>query len=582
MADLTPMEYPTSPEVEMLRRNKTSGFNYRERRQSDWDENYTLSRDKVVINRLTQRQSVNLPLMKTVLRTTLKDIDDMPVILMENLSNDKQKEVFLNEYWKWTLDVNNAELQDIVDKKQELMFGRTFDQWQIVDGRIKFTIQDPEDILVDRYVDPVDLDTARYLIHTHIFKPLSVIADDPNYDKEAIKRLRSYFATTQGLIKAADNNSMLVKRNEKLKDLGVPDVDSPVLGETYVELSLHFVMHKEKKEEEEQYYLYVECQDMEILMKKPLEKVIGVTKENYWRTHLPYNSWADDVERQDFWSDGLLDGVRTPNKVLNSFFSQLIENRTMRNFNMHYYNSGLEGFTPQTFNPVAWGWYGIPVPAGGKIDDVLKTVEIPDLSESLDEMNFITAMVEKATGATSTQQGVQTAKQITLGEVKLALNEAKERIKGISKYYTPVWKKRAEKFLMLIEAGADKLDAVRIYKKGKNSQDLYSQEVGPNNWKDESGYRVRIWSQEEKSARDTDSLQKLDAVKANMPYNSKLGEIYKRKLLEFADLPPEDINDVMEEEKQMAQGMAGAVGFGQIPPAPQMQQQLPVQAPQVV
>src|SRR3990167_4149977 len=128
MADLTPMEYPTSPEVEMLRRNKTSGFNYRERRQSDWDENYTLSRDKVVINRLTQRQSVNLPLMKTVLRTTLKDIDDMPVILMENLSNDKQKEVFLNEYWKWTLDVNNAELQDIVDKKQELMFGRTFDQ----------------------------------------------------------------------------------------------------------------------------------------------------------------------------------------------------------------------------------------------------------------------------------------------------------------------------------------------------------------------------------------------------------------------------------------------------------------------
>jgi len=76
-------------------------------------------------------------------------------------------------------------------------------------------------------------------------------------------------------------------------------------------------------------------------------------------------------------------------------------------------------------------------------------------------------MTEKATGATSTQQGVQTERQITLGEVELAQGEAKARIQGMSKFYTAAWEQRATMFLKLIEAAGDKLDAVKIYKSGK-------------------------------------------------------------------------------------------------------------------
>ena len=88
------------PELEMLKLNKKSGFKYRERRHEDWLDNYPLYRDKVVVNRLTQRQSVNVPLMKQTVRTLLKDVDDMPVLYFENLDNDEMAEVFLNEYWK--------------------------------------------------------------------------------------------------------------------------------------------------------------------------------------------------------------------------------------------------------------------------------------------------------------------------------------------------------------------------------------------------------------------------------------------------------------------------------------------------
>lgn len=553
----------------MLKNNKSSGYKYRERRQPDWEENYLLYRDKVKINRLTQRQSVNLPLMKQTIRTLLKDLDDMPVIQFENRDNNKDAEIFQNEYWQYTLDVNNAELKDIVDKRQELLFGRSFDQWQVVDGKILFTIEDPEDILVDRYTDPTNLDTARFLIHTHIFKPLSIVANNPDYDQDAISRLKAFYATREGLIKASDNLNSLEEKNRKLQELGISDANDPILGETYVELSLHFVYRENEKTKDgeykpEQLWLYVECDDMEILQKKPLEEVIGKTKDNYWRNHLPYCSWADDVERQDFWSDSVGDIIRVPNKVLNVWFSQLVENRTLRSFGMNYFDSTVEGFTPPSIEPEPWGWVGVP----GKPSDVFQKVDIPDLSESLDEMNFLVAMNDRATGASATQQGVENVRQVTLGEVKLALNEAKARTQGIAKFYTLAWKKRAEKFLMLIEASSDKLDAVKLYKKGRSTSDIYARDVSPKDWMTEAGYGVKIWSKEDKKNQDTQQLEKINAVSQMIPGNAKLQEILQRKALEFADLNPEEVNDIirLENEKRDMMMQGGMGMMNQVPP----------------
>lgn len=544
----------------MLINNKEEGYNYRYRRSLDWTENYELYRDKVIYNRLTQRQSVNVPMMKGQIRTLLKDVDDMPVIYFENLDNDKQAELFKNEYWKYTVEQNNMELQDIVDKKQVMLFGRSFDQWQIVDGKVKMTVQDPEDMLVSRYCDPFNLHSSRYLIHMNIYVPLSTLSLNPDYDKSAISELKQHFETKLGIVKAAQNEKHMIDKNQKMRDMGVPDVDDPVLGETYVELTMHFCYRDNEKDSEgnvmpTQIFLFVVAENMKILMKKPLEEVIGVTKDHYWRNHFPYNSWADDLERQDFWSDATGDIIRTPNKILNSWFSQIVENRTLRNLGMHYYNSNIEGFNPQTLQPIPWGWYGIPVPANGNLDSVMKKVDVPDLSESLDEMAFLITITEKATGATATTQGAESQKQITLGEIQLALTEAKERVKGMSKFYTPVWKQRGEMFQKFLEAAPDKLDAVKIYKKGLNTDNIYSREVSPKDWQTPLGYRCKVWSQDEKDNRDVNTLQKQNAVKASMPNNPKVAEIYQRKLLEWADYTPDEINEIMQLEETQRQAM---------------------------
>lgn len=573
-------------ELQMLLNNKESGYNYKERREDDWRENYELYRDKVTINRLTQRQSVNLPLMKTTLRTILKDVDDLPVVVFENLNNDKDKEIFQNEYWKWTLEQNNAELQDIVDKKQDFFFGRTFKSLQVEDGRIVIDVEDPEDILVNRFMNPYDIDSSRFLIHTHIFKPLSSLKKNPDYDQKEVARLEEYFQSEMGIIKAKDNENSLQKKNQKMAELGVPDTEDPVLGETYVELTMHRVFRDEGEKwtdnrdgsnhtsEVEEIFHYVEAENMTILMKKPQEKIIGATKDHYWRNHYNYTTWGDDIDKQDFWTDGIADIVRTPNKILNSWFSQLVENRTLRNFGMHYYDSSMaaNGFVPSTFNPQPWGWYPVP----GKPSDVLQKVDIPDLSESLDEMGFVKEMIQEATGATATQQGVQTASKTTLGEVQLAQGEAKARTKGMSKFYTKAWKELAFKFLKMIDAAADQLDAVKIYKKGKNTDDIYEREIAPKDWMTESGYQVRVWSQDEKKSNDTDSLTKLNQLVMAMPFNPKVKEIYNRKLTEFADLTPEETTAILEYEQQAMMNPMMQPPMGQ-PGQPPVQPQQPQQ-----
>src|SRR3990167_9818435 len=139
-------------------KNKESAYNFRERRHDDWTDNYTLYRDKVLVNRLTQRQSVNVPLMKYSIQTLLKDVDYPPMLYFNNRDNDTQKEVFYNEYWKWRALENKLIVKDIVDKKQVFLGGRSFKKLNILNGHFYFEIIDYQDILVNRYVDPANID----------------------------------------------------------------------------------------------------------------------------------------------------------------------------------------------------------------------------------------------------------------------------------------------------------------------------------------------------------------------------------------------------------------------------------------
>lgn len=577
----------------LLNADCEDGYEFQKRKQSDWKENYELYRDKVIVNRLTQRQSVNIPLMKQIVKTLLSKIDDFVDLEFTNLDNDKQKELFYSLYWSDVVKRDNRlELKDKVDKKQVMLFGRSFEKLNVVNGKVKFYVIDPADMRVDRFVDPTDIDSARYIIQDNIYETLSDLKQNPLYDQAVVKKLEEFFESDQGLVKAGENLDQLTRKNDAMRELGDSYVDNPKIGHTLVQLQEAFIkVYNPEIEQDEIIFALSGAISEEgrtqrkILMSDRLEEIMGETKDHYWRTHYPFESWGEDVENRDFWCDAVADSVRVPNKIVNSWFSQMVENRTMRNFGMNYYNASYGGedgaFIPQTFEPKAWGWYPIP----GNPNEMIKSVEIPELVGNLNEINFVTQVAEKASAATAITQGIAEKKRITLGEVQLLSGNAMDRIQSMSLYYQQAWLNIGQKYVKLLESMGDEIEAVKLFKKGFRGT-VFSKEITAQSWKSQSGYDVKVISKKDKSEQDLQQIEKLNALKSFMPINKTLTDIIKKKLLDVGGLNPDEIKLIMAEEVKLSEVNPGGgmptnpeapTNPGQAIQQPQPQLQLPVQ-----
>jgi hypothetical protein len=547
--------------------DKQGAWNYRWRRHMDWTEIYMLYRDKVFVNRLTQRQSVNVPLMKTAISTLLKDNDEPPILYFSEKDNDSQKEVYFNELWNQSCKDNKFNIQDLIDKKNAFLFGRTFQKQTIKNGRHWWEVRDPQWILVDRYTNPAILDSAQFLYDTSNYVPLSSLEQNPMYDQKAVRKLKDFYSTQAGLIKAEDNLNLLMQQNERQQFLGVADANNPVLGETYIELVEGYkkIWHPDHKQLEIRFFVIAD--GMQIMVNDWQEQIIGMTNDNYWRDHYIYTSWAVDPERTDFWSDGIGDVLRTPNKILNVWASQMVENRTLRSYGMYFYDSAMETdkkFVPQTFSPQPGGLYPMP----GDPNKVLKHIEIPDLSDSLADIQYVTAFAEKSAAISAANQGSVEAKKYTLGEVQIALGEAKERSKAASALYTDSREEFGQKYIKLLEAQKHNIDPIEIVKKGKITDRNFPRIITKDDWTSDKGWVVEVKDISKNQDKDMNTLQMLNAALSAMPNNKPLRRIYNKNLLELSHvLNANEVKEVTEYEKQQAeliqaQNAQGMLGNG--------------------
>ena len=533
-------EWSAEDELDLrVQKYREGAYAHQERRHQDWREIYGLYRDNVVTNRLTQRQSVNVPLMKESIRTMISKTDEFTDIYFESLSGDKQKEIFLNEYWKYYYKEDKLELKDIVDKKQVGLYGRSIMKLNLFDGRPTAEVLEPYDWLCDRYADPADIEnTAMYQAHINIFKSISDIEANPIYNADKVSELRTKYADAMGLITSEENAKAMVAKNERMQDLGLNDINNPEVGQTYVELNEHYI--KLWDDETNRLVLNIRITaDTITLMSKPLEDLFGI---NFF----PFVTWADDIEKTDIWSDGMGDVVKTPNKILNSFFSSMIENRTLRNFGMHFYDAtASDKWIPQTYDPVPFGWY----PTAGDPNKTTKQVDIPDLSESMDEMNFIIGMVERATASTATEKGVQEKGDVTLGQVKLMLANSNQRITSIAKFYRLARIEFGDKWYKFLMANEKWIKPVELYKKSSKGK-YFKETVKTSDWKDEQGYVCKVVSSSERDQKNIEQVQKMQAVSNMFPNNLPLKNILKKRALDLVELSPEEIKEVMDFEEQ--------------------------------
>lgn len=546
--------------------NEQADFNYQRRRHEQWTENYQLYRDRIIINRLTQRQSINVPLIKGIIKTVLANTDEFPDIQFEELDNDKDKEIVFNELWKDFVVADKLEIKDVVDKKQDFIYGKSWTKFNLVKGKITTEIKEPFDMLVDRYGDPSDLETCDHISEHGIFRTIAQLEEAGIYDQAALDRLKVFYATQQGLVKAEEVTKLMTDKAQRMNIMGVPDVFLPQLGTTVVELKVHYQKIWDQTDKKQHIHVIVMAEH-EILSAKPLMEIMGID-------FYPFVTWSDDPERLDHYPDGIADIARTPNKLLNAMISAVAENRILRNFGMNYYNSSLEGFVPQTYQPSPFGWYGIPVPDEKKLSDVFQPVPVPDMAESLEEMDYVKKLVESAVAASATVQGQTEAPKVTLGEVELAMQAAKERITSIAKFYMLAQKEKGDKWAKIMNANADKLDAVTLYKKSHKGN-YFSKEVSGKHYQSDAGYNCKVVSTSERQQQSIQDLQKLQAAKQFFPNNPALDKILGKKMLEFADINPEETKEVLDAQEQMMkqpQLGPGQPGQSGMPPRPQQPQ----------
>src|ERR1700733_8078521 len=107
--------------IDSINKDLISDRMWRERRHPQWTTNYELYRDTVIINRLTQRQSVNVPYMKKTIKTYLMQTNWPVDNTYEDKGNNKQKEIFLNAYWEECVDRLRLDILEEVDRKQEFL-----------------------------------------------------------------------------------------------------------------------------------------------------------------------------------------------------------------------------------------------------------------------------------------------------------------------------------------------------------------------------------------------------------------------------------------------------------------------------
>lgn len=545
--------------LDYLKADSKQSYDMQMRRHPQWDENYLLYRDKVVTNRLTQRQAVNLPIVRETVQTWISKIDEPPLVEFEAKSQDndaKRAEIVINEVYMYYYDKLKLELLDNMEKKIVGLQGRAFKKIGY-DSKCECMwtdIIDPYDIEVDPKANMFDLDnTAMFFNHKNIFRTLKSILANPKYSTEGKNDLKIYLQSKQGIIKITDTIEAQDKRNDRLRVLGVTNFDAMGAKDVLVEMKECYKKMWSQADGKFIWYLIIQAADCAILLNMPLKQAIGVD-------FLPFVTWADDPDINDPWPDGKADSVRTFNKIANIYVSQMLENRTYRNFGMFFYDSTNQKFAPNSVDPRPFGMYPMP----GDPNKIVQQMRIEPLTGTIEELSFLKGLIESSVAITPTEQGVSDKSQVTLGEVQLNLQNSQQRLTVTAKNYRTAWKEYAMKFYEILKANAK--GKITLYKKGPDDQ-YYPKDIYPKDWQHDDGFNIKVVLKSERTAQDAESLKKAQAVQGSFPNNPTAQKIAKRKVLEALGWKPDEIKAVMDTEDQLIQSAAQGAQDRQVPVA---------------
>jgi hypothetical protein len=539
-----------------LKREYDAAAECQARRHDAWDEIYRFYRNKVSTNRLTQRQAVHLPLMRETIKTLLSRIDDSPKVNWKSEKGDLKAEMILQAMWDYDSRACDFEGTDRLDKKNVLMYGRSFTKLNWTADGFTMDVLDPHDIIVDPLMNPEDVETARFLVHRNIYRSLRDVLADPKYDAGAKRRLAAWVGSGHGKMETGENREAMEEKLERLRSMGADssDFDRFAAGDVILNLAEHLTQVWDPKLKRFVRRVQVVGDGRELLYDRPLREALGV---EFW----PVVTWVEDAETVDPWPNALADDVRVPNKVVDVWFSQMVENRTLRNFQMHWFDATNPKYVPQTYEPGP----GRMLPAPGNPKDTIMPVDISGLDETLGAIDFVRTIVERSTAATAIEKGQSDSGTQTLGEVELLVNKSMERTMGMAKAYRRAWQERAVKWEAMTRANVT--GPVNLLKPSRSGK-LWPLKAWPNDWKKAGEFIPTVESSSEQESENIRAIQKMQFVMSQFPNNSALRRISQRRMLSAVDLTLDEMREVEQSEEESQKKALQAVSAPAPAPAP--------------
>jgi hypothetical protein len=550
-----------------LQHEKTQAMEAQKRRHEEWNENYLLYRLKSNLNRLTMRQEACLPLMKGSIKTVHAQIAVKPDVYFLDKAGDQDREITINEKWNEDFKRCQMELLDKADKKQELLYGRTWQKLNWIDGQFVLEIKDIFTILPDSSMKPHDVESASYIVETGIFRTLEDIKCDPKYNEQAKLDLSAIFfgtgdgqtpITTSGHAIVGQNQEQLQNINNRLESIGATNIDDTKAGANIiVSLDQHFTQIWNWQLKKWVRYVCTMAEGRVLLLAKPLKEMIGV---EFW----PLESWVDDLEPVDIYPDGTADILRTANQMINVWYGQYMENRTLVNFGMNFYDSTAgEGWEPVAMDPRPGGWYPLP----GKPQEVYQRVDIPDLGlANQNAINFLTQIAEKETASSDIEKGVIDNAKQTLGEVQIAVAKTREKTSSMTPYFNNNWERIAGKWYLITIANMGKRKET-LYKKAPNDK-LVAKEITVDDIKSPKGYKIVVQNNNQRLVDIENGLTKLFAIKKEFPNNIPLNKAIQKRALKIVELSPEEEQEILEFEDRQSKLLAAQAVATPSAPAP--------------
>lgn len=453
--------------VKQARAEYEAGLKYRHDREKEWSliEDFYFNRVK---KSLKSRFNVPVPVIPGFVDTWQSKMAKHVLLNFEQQEEAdymaaKKATAFYNA--QKGHDDYDWDMADTDGKKEAALYGRAiYETYSESKPKYKSYLN-PVDVY-DFIADPMGgghLENHRFAMQDNVMRSreeLNAGADSGLYNKAQVEKMIN--ATKKDTL--VNNDNMFHSKLNRLTALGLDGISYNYAGQDLYKFIKAGTTFNGKR-----YYvvfnyelgIWIRCQ--------PLEDVF---KSGLW----PWTSWATNRDTFNYWSKSPCDDMVPMSEMIRILVNQEFDNRNKTNYNQRAYD-------PDIFpNPAELEWRtdGLIAAKAGlgakKIADGIYQFETPQLSGTINLVNWIDNMLKEKSGINSEAQGGADTNKV--GIAYLNVQQSAERQALVYESYIKCWQAIGRRFLWgLFEHMRGPLAVKIIGEKGAAWDELARREI---------------------------------------------------------------------------------------------------------